>query len=173
MFREIKLETFRIEAVTHDFMLRADFQPRGPFLAFLNDRNWEFLPFLNGELAPLAADSPVGSMRQDQLSVNKHTLGFLCLLDQDLAAKVQIPLAARQTIFYVGQFAIRGKLHVTSDAPDEDMLDDLHDFYPITDCSIFPIRPVSAKVSKHVPMLFINRILIQSYAVQKSTSSPG
>ena len=169
MFREIELKTYQIEGVMLDYLVRASLQPRGHLPAFMNDRNWEYIPFQNAELFPLAQDSRVGGMRKELLSVNKRSLCLVSLLDPEETSDIQIPVAYRSIIFHLELFAVQGQLHVTSDAPDEDLLDDLHDYFPVTSASIYPIRPIATPPTSQVPLMFISRSLIQAYQVLKNT----
>jgi hypothetical protein len=170
MFRQIELSTFRVEVVSQDYLLQADFQPRGDLQGYLNDRNWEFIPFKKSELSLLAADRRVKNMQQEKCSINKSMVVLLSLLEEAKVAEVHLQSSTRPIIIYTGSFAIQGNLHVPPDAPDEDLLDDLHDFFPVTAASIFPLRPVAALPTKEVPLLFINRKAIQSYNVRKKGS---
>jgi hypothetical protein len=56
---------------------------------------------------------------------------------------------------------------VRPDAPDEDILDELHDYFPVTQASIFPVRPVAVAPTRQVPLLLISRPLTQAYQVVK------
>lgn len=167
MFQDIELVTFRVEAVLQDFLLRAELQPRGDLLGYLNDRNWRFIPFRNGELHALAADRRVGAMSQELATVNKHRLTVLSVLDKEQAANIQLQITNRPAVFYFDLFAVQGKLHVPPDAPDEDLLDEMHDFFSVSDAVLFPIRPVALQPVKDVPVLFVNRGMIQTYHVLK------
>ena len=169
MFRDIELKTYKVEGILLDYVLRASLQPRGNLLSFMNDRNWEYIPFQDAELFPLAQDARVGGMRKEQISVNKQNLCLLSLLDPDATSDVRIPIAHRSIIFHLELFAVQGELHVTSDAPDEDLMDDLHDYFPVTAASIYPIRPISSPPKAQVPLLFISRPLIQAYQVLKNS----
>jgi hypothetical protein len=167
MFKNIELPTFQVEAVTQDYLLRADMQPRGDMLGYLNDRNWQFISFRNGELQSLAADRRVGAMPQDITTVNKQRLTVLSVLKKDQAADIHLQITTKPSVFYFDHFAVQGKLHVPPDAPDEDLLDEMHDFYPVSDAVLFPIRPVAINPTKEVPLLFVNRSMIQTYHVLK------
>jgi hypothetical protein len=167
MFREIELNTFRVEVVSQDYILLADIQPRGDLQGYLNDRNWEFIPFKNSEMSLLAADRRIGNVQQEQCSINKSMVVVLSLLDEAKLADIHLQSSTRPIVIYTGVFAIQGGLHVPPDAPDEDLLDDLHDFFPVTRASIFPLRSVAAQPTKEVPLLFVNRKAIQSYHVRK------
>lgn len=169
MFREIKLSTIQIEAVLADYLLRADFQPKGELVAYLNDRNWTYVPFMSGELLPLAADRRVGAMKQALTTVNKSRLEVLSLLKEDQAQNVVLPAAGRRVLFYVGQFAVQGHLHVSADAPAEDLLDELHDFYAVSSASIYPLQPVATAPTEKVPLLLINRCMVQAYRVHEDS----
>ena len=167
MFRHIELATLQVEAILQDYILKGELQPRGQLISYLNDHNWTFLPFMNSVFNSLAADRKVGEIKQAASVVNKNRLAVLSVLKEEEAAEIQLPLGERPVIFYVGNFAIQGSLHVRSDAPDEDILDDLHDFFPVTEATIFPVRPVAVAPTRKVPLLMISRPLTQAYQVVK------
>lgn len=167
MFQNIELPTFRVEAVTQDYLLRAELQPRGDLLGYLNDRSWQYIPFRNGELQSLAADRRVGVMPQDVTTVNKQRLSILSVLEIEQVANIHLQVTTRSSVCYFDHFAVQGKLHVPPDAPNEDLLDELHDFFPMSEAVLFPIRPVAIKPAKEVPLLFINRSMIQTYHILK------
>ncbi len=170
MFREIELMTLRVEAILQDYMLRCDLQPRGQLISFLNDKNWTYIPVKNAVFSALANDRRVGEIKQAAASINKNRLATLSVLSEEEASQIQLPIGERQVVFYVAHFAVQGTLHVRSDAPDEDMLDDLHDFFPVSKATIFPVRPVAATLTRQVPLLLISRPLVQAYQVVKGTN---
>jgi hypothetical protein len=170
MFRQIELATLQIEAILQDYLLRGEFQPRGQLVSYLNDRNWSFLPVKNAVFSALAADRRVGEIKQSASVINKSRLAILSVLDEGEAAEVQLPTGTRPVIFYVAQFAVQGQLHVRPDAPDEDILDEMHDYFPVTQASIFPVRPVAVAPTRQVPLLLISRPLTQAYQVVKGST---
>jgi len=171
VFRQIELATLQVEAILQNYVLRGELQPRGQLVAYLNDRNWTFLPFKNAVFSPLATDRRVGEIKQALSVINKKQLAALCVLTEEDAADVQLPSGTRPVVFYVAHFAVQGQLHVRPDAPDEDILDDLHDYFPITQATIFPVRPVAATPTRQVPLLLISRPLTQAYQVVKDQST--
>ena len=171
MFREIKLATLQVEALLQDYILRGELQPRGQLVAYLNDRNWTYLPVRNTVFSALAADRRVGEIRQAAAVINKNRLAALSILREEDAGQVQLPTGERPVVFYIAHFAIQGNLHVRSDAPDEDILDDLHDFFPVSDVTIFPVRPVATTLTRKVPLLLISRPLTQAYQVMKGPAA--
>jgi len=173
MFRQIELATLQVEAILQDYMMRGELQPRGQLVAYLNDHNWGFLPVKNAVFSALAADRRVGEIKQAAAVLNKSHLSALCLLDETDVTGVQLPSGTRPVIFYIGHFAVQGQLHVRPDAPDEDILDDLHDFFPVTQAAIFPVRPVAASPTRQVPLLMISRRLTQAYQVVKGSPGEG
>jgi hypothetical protein len=162
--------TLRVEAILQDYMLRCDLQPRGQLISFMNDRNWTYIPVKNAVFGALDADRRVGEIKQAAASINKNRLAALSLLNEEEASQIQLPMGERPVIFYVAHFAVQGTLHVRSDAPDEDMLDDMHDFFPVSAATIFPVRPVAAIPTRQVPLLLIGRPLVQAYQVVKSAN---
>jgi hypothetical protein len=172
MFRQIELPTLHVEAIMQDYFLRGELQPRGHLVSYLNDRNWTFLPVKNAVFSALAAERRVGEIKQAASVINKNRLAALSLIDEGEAAEIQVPAGERPVIFYIAHFAIQGQLHVRSDAPDEDILDDLHDYFPVTEAKIFPVRPVAAAPTRQVPLLLISRPLTQVYQVVKGSGQP-
>lgn len=173
MFRQIELATLQVEAILQDYLLRGELQPRGQLVSYLNDRNWTFLPVKNAAFSALAADRRVGEIKQAASVINKSRLAALCLVEEKEVADIQLPAGTRPVIFYVAHFAIQGQLHVRPDAPDEDILDELHDFFPVTRATIFPMRPVAATPTRQVPLLLISRPLTQAYQVVTDQTSEG
>jgi len=171
VFRQIELATLQVEAILQDYILRGELQPRGQLIAYLNDRNWTFVPFKNAVFSALAADRRVGEIKQSSAVINKNRLAALCVVEEEAAADVQLPSGTRPVVFYIAHFAVQGQLHVRPDAPDEDILDDLHDYFPITQATIFPVRPVAATPTRQVPLLLISRVLTQAYQVVKGQTT--
>jgi hypothetical protein len=168
MFGEIELSTYAIEVILDDYLVRGELQPRGEILTYINDRNWDFIAFRNCELLPLAKESRVGAINQDLLVINKKHLCAISILDKSQAESIRLQEGDRSLICYINQFAIQGIAHVHAEAPDEDMLDDMHDYYALSEASIFPIRPVSVSPKQKVPLLIIRRGRIQAYRVQSA-----
>lgn len=165
MFREIELATMQVEAILQDYLLRGELQPRGQLVSYLNDRNWTYLPVRNAVFSALAADRRVGEIKQPAAVINKDRLAALSIVREEEAAQVQLPTGERPVVFYVAHFAIQGNLHVRSDAPDEDILDDLHDYFPVSEATVFPVRPIATAPTRKVPLLMISRPLTQAYQV--------
>jgi hypothetical protein len=132
-------------------------------IVYLNDRNWSFVPLRNTEIAPIAADRRVGAITQDLVVVNKSEIIAVSILDVEEANKIQVARAKRPVVFHAGWFAVRGNLHIREDAPDEDLLDEMHDFYPISKASVYPIKPVAEGPNQAAPLLLINRPLVKIY----------
>jgi hypothetical protein len=163
MFGQIELPTFLVEVILDDYLVRGEMQPRGELLTFINDRNWDFVAFRNCELLPLAQDSRVSSINKNLLVVNKHHLCAISVLDEEQARNIRLHETDRSLICYINQFAFQGKIHVHSEAPDEDMLDERQEYYALSEASIFPIRPVSTSPKQKAPLVIFKRGRIQLY----------
>ncbi len=170
MFRQIELKTLQIEAILQDYILRGELQPRGQLVSYLNDRNWTFIPVKKAVFSPLAADRRIGEIKQAAAVINKSRLAVLSVLDEEEANEVQLPAGTRPVVFYVARFAVQGQLHVRPDAPDEDILDEMHDYFPVTQATIFPVRNIATAPTRQVPLLMISRPLTQAYQVVKGQS---
>lgn len=163
MFGNIELATFPVEVILQDYLLKADLKPRGPFIQYLNDRNWSYIPFYNCEFAQLDPERKVGAIRQDLISLNKEQLAIISVLHVPDFADLQLVATKRAVLFYVRNFAVQGNLHVSEDLPNEDLLDDTRDFYGVSDASVYPVVPVATPLTSNVPLLAINRTIIQAY----------
>lgn len=167
MFREIELATIQVEVVSNDYVMQADMQPRGDLSVYMNDRNWGFIPFQNAELLPLSIDRRVEKVRRGQMIVNKRNLAILSLLREEQADKVQLLSATRQIVIYTSRFAVRGLLHVNTEAPKEDLLSEMHDYHGLTKATVYPLREVAKAPTSSVPLLFVRRQLVQAYHSQE------
>jgi len=165
VFGNIELATFTVEAILEDYLVKGDLKPRGPFLQYLNDQNWSYIPFNNCELAQLDPERKVGAIRPELVSLNKERLAIISVLQVPENAELHLVTTKRPVLFYVRNFAVRGSLHVSDDVPDEDLLDETRDFYGISDASVYPVVPVATSPTSNVPLLAINRTLIQGYHI--------
>jgi hypothetical protein len=166
VFGELKLITYQVEVILEDFILRADFRPRGEILSFVNDRSWRFLPFENGSLIPVAPDRRIGGAQVQKISINKSEISFLSVLKADVLGDFHLPPDHRLVTFYTNYCAVKGELHVSADAPDEDLLDDQHDFFAMSEASVFPIRPVAVTPSAQNPLILIQQSMIKAYTTK-------
>jgi hypothetical protein len=159
------IPTFHTEAVTTDYLIRGRFQPLGGVVAFLNDRSRRFTSFLETELLPLQVDRQMGAIKREEMTLHKNRFILLSFLEEGEVSEIQIMPSYRPVIFYLDHVAVHGDLHVNADAKDNDLLDELKDFYPLTNSSIFPIHPLAAKPTRQVPLCFVNMRYIYAYHV--------
>lgn len=169
MFGEITLDSFGVEAILRDYLLKGEIQSRGDLYSYLNDRQWNIIPILNAELHPLSEDRKIGAMKRADTLVNRSHLELISVIDKEDTEKVRVSIYKRPVLFILGHFVVQGDLHVSEDAPDRDILDELHDFFPVTNGSIFPIRSVATVPTERIPLLFISRPAVQVYRIQEPT----
>jgi len=167
MFADIQFTNVNVEAVLADYVIRGEMHSRGEVHNYLNDRNYPNFSLYGCELHPLAADRKIDTVRQDLITLDKAKVIVLSALDQDILDKTHLTISKRKVIFYCGWFAIHGLLHVTADAPDEDIIDETRDFFGITMGSIYPLVPVGTEPLTNAPLMLINRHNIGAYSVQK------
>lgn len=165
MFGELHLKTYQVEVVLGDYLVRAKLQPRGAMLIYLSDRQRPFLPFEDVEIHPLAVERQVNCVKQPNVIFNKNYLKFLSLTNEEDAKGEQLLASKRPAAFYTGMFAIQGQLHVNQDARDQDLLDETKDFFAISEASVYPLVKVATPPTRHVPLLYISRTMIQGYHV--------
>jgi hypothetical protein len=163
MFRELTLTTYQVEALSADFLFRANFKPRGAFLIYMNDRTRSFVPFDDAELFPVAPDRQVKGIKQSLLVVNKSHFQIMSVINPEQVQTVQLLQSKRPAVFYTSHLAIQGQIHVNSDSRDDDMIDDTRDFLALTDATVYPLRAMAIVPTRQVPLLLINRLHIQSY----------
>jgi hypothetical protein len=170
MFGELQLKTFQAEIILEDYLVRAKIQPRGSMLVFLNDKQWPFLPLAEAEIYPLAVERQVNSIKQPSIVINKKYLKIISLTNEEEAKGEQLLASKRPVAFYTGVFVIQGQLHVNQDARAQDLLDETKDFFAMSDASIYPIRKVLTPPTRHVPLLYLSRALVQVYHTIEESS---
>jgi hypothetical protein len=159
----LQFETWKVEIAIPSFLVKASFQPRGALTIFLNNQTYTSLNFTEVELLPLGADYQVKGIKQPLMNFNRGMIEFISFLEVEKAAQIQLLQAKRRVVFYTRSFAVRGDLHVNTEAPDENLLDDKFDFFMLTDATIFPLHPMSVRVTQKVPALAFNRKTILAH----------
>jgi hypothetical protein len=169
MFGELQLKTYQAEVVLEDYLIKANVQPRGSMLVYLNDKQRPFLPFDDAEIYPLAVERQITCIKQPNIVLNKRYLKILVVPNEADAENEQLLASKRPVAVYTGFFVIQGQLHVNADARDQDLLDETKDYFAMSDASIYPIRKVLTPPTRRVPLLYLSRELIQVYhVVEKS-----
>ncbi len=163
MALDIKLATFHTQLFLDSFALKAIIKPLGDLLIYMNDNNRSTLPLTEVELFPLHADRQFKQVQQAQMTITKHFVAAIGLLNEPETEKMQLLRAKRPVIFYTNRLVVRGDLHVNEDAPDEDLLDDSRDFFPISNAKVFPIRPLPANLTMAFPIVLINHSAVRAY----------
>lgn len=166
MFREIELPKVPVEVILSDYLIRGSLQPRGELIGYLNDQNWSFVPMRDTEFFPLAMERRVKGLKQKLTVANKAFIKVVILLQEADAQRVSVPASKRPVIVYTEYFAIQGDLHVSADAPDEDLLDEMHDFYALSAVSVYPLKPAASVPTAGAPMALVSRPLLQAYQVK-------
>ena len=164
---ELILPSYAFEAVTTDFLFRGMFQPRGELTVFTNDPRYVYYTFNDIEMFPINTGYQISCIKQSVINVNRNKIVFISLIDKADAKKVQVLAAKRPVVFYSESFAIQGYLHTNSDFPDNDLLDDARDFFPMTEATIFPLKSAPTAITRQVPLLVINRHQATGYHVFK------
>ncbi|MGH2536363.1 MAG: hypothetical protein ACRDHL_03095 [Candidatus Promineifilaceae bacterium] len=165
MFAEVVFQPYKAEASLGNFLVRGEIRSRGELTGYLNDRRWSYLTFYQASMQPLDTDRRIGALEQSSSSLNKQWIEFLALTSDEDASKVQVQQFYWRVQFYTRHFAIQGDLRVGGDAHDEDLFEEIRDFFPVSRASVFPIRPVAVTPISKSPLLFINRRMVQVYRV--------
>ncbi|MDT8305330.1 MAG: hypothetical protein RRC07_05295 [Anaerolineae bacterium] len=163
---ERSLATYRVELFSADYFMRAQFQPLGELLVFLNDRQREFVRLDEVELVSLTAERQLRAIQREAVSVNKRSVQVVSVPDAAEAERVQVIAAHRPVVFYFGPLIVRGQLHVNVEALPDDLLDDSRDFYPVSAANIYYMRAAAPQYTREVPLLFVNRQSVQTYHIQ-------
>jgi hypothetical protein len=164
---ERPVELFQIETLSPNFLMRATLQPVGTLPVYLNDRHRDYLRLNQVELEPLAAGRQMAGLTRSVMSVTRRNLFLLSLMVAEEAEKVQKLASKRPVVFYLPRFIVRGHLHISPEASNEDLLDETRDFYPVSDASIFPLEALAAQPTGQVPLLFLNRLHVDAYHVDQ------
>jgi hypothetical protein len=111
-------------------------------------------------------DRRVERVRRAQIVVNKQRMAVISVLREEQAEQIQLLSTTRPVVLYTSHFAVKGQLHVNTEAPQEDLLSEMHDFHGLTKVSVYPLREIATAPTASVPLLFIRRHLVQVYHSQ-------
>ncbi|MEJ2746689.1 MAG: hypothetical protein P8183_02050 [Anaerolineae bacterium] len=168
---ELQLPTFSTEIITAQFLYRGTLQPRGEFFTFLNDRRYLTFQMMDAVFHPLSEGYRINTLKQENINVNWQAISYVALLDETNLERIQLLQSGRLVAFYMQNLAIRGNLRVNLDAHDNDLLDETRDFLAVTEASIVPLRSLAVNPTPRVPLLALNRRLIESYHVYHAQES--
>ncbi len=141
-----------------DYRLRGGFQPVGPMLPYLNDRQRQYFQFKDSMLAAFDQDNPLGERPLPTLMVNNENIVYISVLDQEGIDAAQLLTARHRMIFYTLRFVIKGYVHMRMDEhPLESLNGSDKDFVGITEATLFPLQPVRHSPNMSSPLMFVNR----------------
>ena len=166
MFAEIQYTKFKVEAVLPNYVIRGLLRSRGEVLNYLNDRRYPTFSLYDCELVPISSDRKINTISQDSVTIDKRRVIVVSVLDESVKENMQLTVSERIVIFYCGNLAIHGLLHVPADAPDEDILDETRDFFGITNGSIYSLVPVGSDPTGNAPLMLLNQHMVNAYSVQ-------
>jgi hypothetical protein len=166
MFAEIQFTKVNVEAVLADYVIRGVLHSRGEVLNFLNDRRYPTFSLYDCELHPVSTGRKIETVSQNLVTIEKKQVIVLSVLDKHIRDGMQLTVSERVVIFYCGNFAIHGLLHVPADAPDEDILDEKRDFFGMTGGSVYSLVPVGTEPYSNAPLMLLNQHKVGAYSVQ-------
>lgn len=158
-----KIAQYNVEVGIQNFLLKGTFTPRSDFMVFVNDHDIATYPFVDAQLVPLTAEYQVPGIRQTLISLNRDLIAFISVLDVAQTERLQYVQASHRVVFYTDWFAIRGDLHVSGEAREDELLDTRHDFFALTHADIHPLRPLTGTMQRKVPFVAINRHRVLAY----------
>ncbi len=161
----IKVEPILIDVSTGNFLIRGGLEARGDLLVFLNDPNRSSFPIIDAQVMADGPEYKVSAMKQSSFTVSQEHIAFVAVTNEDDAAKVQFVQASRPVVFYTNWFAIRGDLHVSSEARDDELMDPTKAFFAVTNVSVYPIRKMTHQPQHSYPMIAIQRSGVVGYHV--------
>lgn len=160
---ELQLPVFKVEVLTPGLLFQADFQPKGDFLIFMNDRRYSYIRFEAVQLRPITEDAQFNGVAQPFVAVSKRHIIGLSVLEAEKMNRVQVLQAKRPFVIYSDWYIIQGNLHINPDARDDDAFDETRDFFGLTDAAIYPIRSLRKRPTARIPFVTINRHNILAY----------
>ncbi len=158
-----QLPTFKVEVLMPGYVLRADFQPKGDILIFLNDRRYSVIRCDQVEFYPTMPDAQIRGVKQEMMALTKSYVMGISVLDNEHLGNVQMISSKRPFIVYTEWYAIQGDLHTNPDSRDDDVFDETRAFFALTDVLVFPLRGVRKAPTRQVPFLAINQNCVLAY----------
>ncbi|MCZ7670989.1 MAG: hypothetical protein M5U34_29520 [Chloroflexi bacterium] len=164
---KLQFDYLNVELGIPSFLVKARFQPRGDLTVFINNLTYLSFYFEDVEMLPLSAQFQLKGFKQPAMTINRGAINFISLLDEADVKKMQILAAKRTIVCYTEWFAIRGDLHVNTEAPNENLFDDKYEFFILTDATIFPLQKMMVKPVQKVPALILNRKPLLGYHIHQ------
>lgn len=161
----IKVDPISIDVSAGNFLIRGSLEARGDLLVFLNDQNRSSFPVIDAQVMADGPEYKVSTMKQSSFTVSQEHIAFVAVTNEEDAAKVQYVQVSRPVVFYTNWFAIRGNLHVSSEARADELMDPTKEFFAVTDVSVFPIRKMTHQPQHNYPLLAIQRSGIVGYHI--------
>ena len=164
----IQFDPIAVDVSTGNFLIRGEVEARGDLVVFLNDHNRSSFPVRNAKFMPDGPEYKVAAMQQPSFTISQEHIAFVAMTNEADVEKVQFVNSSRTVVFYTNWFAIRGELHVSSEARDDELLDPTKDFFVITDVAVYPIREMTNKPKRRYPLAAIQRSGIVGYHLYKN-----
>lgn len=164
----IQFDTISVDVSTGNFLIRGEVEARGDLMVFLNDHNRSSFPIRDAKFMPDGPEYKVPPMQQPNFTVSQEHVAFVAVIKDTAVEKIQFVNSSRTVVFYTNWFAIRGELHVSSEARDDELLDPTKEFFAVTDVAIYPIRQMTNKPQRRYPLVAIQRSGIVGYHVYQN-----
>ena len=164
----LHFDPISVDISAGNFLVRGEIEVRGDLIVYLNDQNRSSFPIRNAQIMADGPEYKVSAMKQTSFTTSQEHIAFVAVPKEEDAQKVQFVQASRTVVFYTNWFAIRGDLHVSSEARDDDLMDPTKDFFAVTDVSVFPIRQMTHQPQHKYPLAAIQRTGVVGYHIYES-----
>lgn len=163
----LHFEPIAVDVSTGNFLIRGGIEARGDLLVFLNDQNRASFPVINAQVMADGPEYKVSAMKQASFTVAQEHIAFVALSNAADVAKIQYIQSSRPVVFYTNWFAIRGNLHVSSEARDDELMDPTKDFFAVTNVTVYPIRKMTHQPQHNYPFAAVQRTGVVGYHVHE------
>ncbi len=160
---ELNLPIFQVEIAIENFLISGNFQPRGDAMVFMNDQSRTHIRVDDVELKTLTSDYQIPGFKQSYMSLDRDAIHFISIIDQEQSELLQVLRTKRPVVFYTDWCAIRGDLHVNRDLREDDLFDRGHDYFAISNASVFTTKGVTKLPTRNVNYVLVNRRKVLAY----------
>ncbi len=165
-----QFEPISVDVSTGNFLVRGGMEVRGDLMVFLNDHNRASFPILDAQLMPDGPEYRVATIKQASFTVAQERVAFVAVTNEKDAQTIQYVQSSRPVVFYTNWFAIRGDLHVSVEARDDELMDPSKDFFALTNAFVAPIRKMTHKLQPQYPLMAIQRTTVVGYHLYEKSS---
>jgi hypothetical protein len=167
---ELSERVYPVGVITGEFCMKGELHVKGVLQVALNHEDVSTVTVFNVQAQALDADNVAAQLSTPELVLLRSTCQLITFAQQLSQDELTVKASTLPAIVYTARFAVQGNLHVGSGGHLTEALDDLKAYFlPVTEVSLYPLRPARANVPRRAAVALIHRDsvrMVQSRATE-------